>query len=211
MKQIVKGPEPASLTQHRQTAHANYANYLDKETLRQQLVSEQRGICCYCMSRIRPDAQAMKIEHWHSQERYSNEQLNYANLLAACLGNQGQRRTSQHCDTRKGEQDLSRNPANPTHNVESLIRFQGDGTIISDNPLFNSELNEVLNLNEGRLRNNRKAVLDAFHRTLSKWGILQRHTLENLLSDWNGSSDTGVLHEYCQIVVYWLRKRLARM
>lgn len=211
MRRIVKGPEPASLTQHRQTAHANYDNYLDKSILRQHLASEQRGICCYCMGRIRPDAQAMRIEHWHSQDHYPDEQLDYANLLGACLGNKGQRRTSQHCDTRKGEQDLSRNPANPTHNVESLIRFQGDGTVSSDNPVFNSELNEVLNLNEGRLRNNRKAVLDAFHTTLRKWGSLQRHTLENLLADWNGNSGNGDLREYCQIVVYWLRKRLARI
>lgn len=211
MKQIIKGFEPASLTQHRKTAHATYGNYLDKDSLRQHLVSEQRGICCYCMRRIRPDAQAMKIEHWHGQDRYPGEQMSYANLLAACAGNEGQRRTSQHCDTRKGERDLSRNPANPAHNVENLIRFQGDGTIISDNPAFNLELNEVLNLNEGRLRNNRKAVLDAFHRSLGKWGSLQRHTLENLLADWNGNSDTGDLREYCQIVVYLLRKRLARI
>jgi uncharacterized protein (TIGR02646 family) len=211
MKQIIKGPEPASLTQHRQTAHANFGNYLDKETLRQQLISEQRGICCYCMGRLRPDGQSMKIEHWRSQGHYPDQQLDYSNLLGACLGNKGQRPTSQHCDTRKGEQDLSRNPANPTHDIESLIRFQGDGTIISDNPLFNAELNEVLNLNEGRLRNNRKAVLDAFHRTLCKWGSLQRHTLENLLADWNGDSHNGDLREYCQIVVYWLRKRLRRI
>lgn len=211
MRQIIKGPEPATLTRHRKAAHAVYDNYLDKDTLREHLVGEQRGICCYCMRRIRPSAQTMKMEHWRSQERYPAEQLNYGNLLGACLVNQGQRRMRQHCDTRKGEQDLSRNPSDPAHHVEDLIRFQPDGTVASDNPAFNAELNNVLNLNEGRLCNNRKAVLDAFCTTLAKWGNLQRHTLENLLADWTGSSRPGELREYSQIIVYWLRKRLARI
>lgn len=210
MKQIVKGDEPFSLSQHRQTPHADYGNYQDKDNLREFLVSEQRGICCYCMCRIRPDASVMKIEHWHSQVRYPDEQLDYTNLLGACLGNRGQKRSSQHCDTRKGEQELSRNPANATHGIERLIRFSGDGRIVSDNPDFDLELNKTLNLNEKRLQNNRKAVLDAFHRTLSRRGNLQRHTLENLLADWNGDSNVGQLRPYCQVVVYWLRKRLAR-
>jgi uncharacterized protein (TIGR02646 family) len=210
MRNIIKGPEPASLTQHRQTAIADYENYSDKETLRQRLIAEQRGLCCYCMRRIRPGTGSMKIEHWRSQKLYPGEQLSYKNLLGACLGNSGQRQAAQHCDTYKGEQQLSRNPADPKHNIESLIRFQGDGTIVSDDPTLNAELDEVLNLNASRLCNNRKAVLDAFHRSLSKWGKLQRHTLENLLADWNGNPDGGELREYCQIVVYWLRKRLAR-
>ena len=28
----------------------------------------------------------MKVEHWHSRYRYSNEQLDYSNLLGACKG-----------------------------------------------------------------------------------------------------------------------------
>ena len=56
MKAIAKGPEPASLTAHRQTPHGNYDNYAAKDHLRSALVAEQRGLCCYCMGRIRPGA-----------------------------------------------------------------------------------------------------------------------------------------------------------
>ena len=210
MRTIIKGDEPASLTEHRCTAHADYDNYTDKDTLRQALVNEQRGLCCYCLSRIRPDENAMKIEHWHCQDNYSDEQLDYANLLGACLGNQGQSPKHQHCDTLKGNRDLSRNPANPSHQVERFIHYEGGGKMFSQDAAFNGELNDVLNLNAKFLQNNRKATLEAFKMTLQKRGELSRITLERWVEDWNGESRSGELMPFCQVVVYWLRKRLAR-
>ncbi len=52
MRTILKGREPASLTEHRATPGADYDGYRDKDTLRAHLVAEQRGLCCYCLSRI---------------------------------------------------------------------------------------------------------------------------------------------------------------
>ena len=110
MRDISKGDEPLSLTEHRCQPHADYDNYSDKDALRASLVSEQRGLCCYCLARIRPSVDHMKIEHWHSQSECSAEQLDYSNLLGACLGNVGKPRSKQHCDTFKGHAPLSRNP-----------------------------------------------------------------------------------------------------
>jgi len=31
----------------------------------------------------------MKIEHWHCRTNYGAEQLDYSNLLGACMGNEG--------------------------------------------------------------------------------------------------------------------------
>ncbi len=210
MRTIIKGAEPASLTQYRQAARADYGNYQDKETLRQSLVAEQRGLCCYCLSRIRPASGEMKIAHWHSRGRHPDEQLAYKNLLGACLGNEGQSPRRQHCDTRQGDRDISRNPADPSHQVEQFIRFEADGTIASNDPRFDAELNEALNLNLPILKNNRKGALDAFKATLLKRGDLPRGTLERWLRDWNGESHQNELRPFCQVVVYWLRKRLAR-
>lgn len=211
MRTIFKEGEPASLTTHRCTSHADYGNYRDKDTLRSQLFREQRGLCCYCLSRIRPAAEAMKIEHWQSQDEFPGEQLYYSNLLGACLGSTGQPNGLQHCDTRKGNSLLSRNPGNPAHRVESFVRYEGGGRIMSDDPAFNSELENVLNLNTAFLKNNRKATLEGFHLALNKRGELQRITLERWLRDWNGESDANELRPFCQVVVYWLRKRLARL
>jgi len=210
MRTILKRAEPNSLTEHRLAPGANYDNYRDKDTLRTCLVQEQRGLCCYCLARIRADRATMKIEHWHCQTNYADEQLDYSNLLGACGGNDGTRGSDHHCDTRKGDRDLSRNPANPMHHVEDLTRFQGDGRIVSTDPVFDVELNEVLKLNLRFLVNSRKAVLSAFQKGLVKRGDLPRAVLEKWLRDWNGESDRGELRPFCQVVVYWLRKKLAR-
>ena len=83
MRQIRKGREPASLTEYRLSAGADYDGYRDKDILRSCLAEEQRGLCCYCLSRIRAERDAMKIEHWHCQDNYKTEQLLYSNLLRA--------------------------------------------------------------------------------------------------------------------------------
>lgn len=210
MRVIRKGGEPASLTERRAAAGTDYDGYPDKDTLRAGLAREQRGLCCYCLSRIRAAHNAMKIEHWHSQVKYPAEQLDYSNLLGACLGNEGQRFRDQHCDTRKGDRDLSRNPANPMHRVEDVLRFPGDGRIVSSDPAFDAELNDVLNLNLAFLVNNRKAVLRGFLDSLPKYGELTAATLEKILRQHNGEDGAGELLPFCQVVVYWLRKRLKR-
>lgn len=213
MRRILKGREPASLTEHRSAPDTDYDGYLDKDTLRACLVKEQRGLCCYCLSRIRAERGSTKIEHWHSRARYNTEQLDYSNLLGACMGNEGKQGRDQHCETRKGERDLSRNPANPIHRVEDVVQFAGDGRVFSNDPVFDSELNDVLNLNLAFLVNNRKATLRALQEwveTLDERGQLSRTTLEKKLRQWNGESNTGDLQEFCQVVVYWLRKRLSR-
>jgi uncharacterized protein (TIGR02646 family) len=101
MRGIPKDREPFSLTEWRAASATDYDGYPDKGTLRACLAREQRGICCYCLSRIRVESNAMKIEHWHSQDKHPAEQLDYSNLLGACMGNEGKRVKDQHCDTRK--------------------------------------------------------------------------------------------------------------
>ena len=210
MRNIKKGAEPASLARHRLAQPSDFDNYPDKATLRQSLVREQRGLCCYCLARIKPEPNAMKIEHWHSQDAHTGERLDYRNFLASCPGNEGQPRDLQHCDTRKGNDDLSRNPADPLHDIESIIHFYTDGTIYATDPVFDREINAVLNLNIAFLKDNRKSALDAFKITLTKRGKMGRSTLQRLLRKWDGEADGDVLYPYCQVIVYWLRKRLAR-
>lgn len=212
MRAITKGAEPPSLTAHRQTAHCDYDNYEDTAALRQALVTEQRGICCYCMGRIRNGPNTMKIEHWRCQSRYPAGQLEYRNLLGACLGGHGQPPEDQHCDTRKGDRDLSWNPADPDHHIETRIRYELDGSIRSDEPDFNTELDEVLNLNHKRLKNSRKGVLDA---VLGWWKQERRHGPVPR-ARFKRERDRrlhgpGDLEPFCQAVVWWLEQRLRSM
>lgn len=209
MRTIVKGAEPASLAQHRLTPHSDYDNYTDKDGLRAALVTEQQGLCCYCMGRIRNESDRVKIEHWHCQANYPDEQLIYRNLLGACLGGEGQRHGLQHCDTRKGNRDLLWNPADPDHHVQDRISYGTDGAIKSNDAEFDRELNDVLNLNLPRLKNSRKMVLDA----ILEWWRQERpvpiQRLRRAIDD--RSPRFGDLPPYNQVTIWWLENKLARV
>lgn len=214
MRVIVKGREPDSLTTYRLARYGPYDDYPDKDVLRLSLAVEQRGLCCYCMGPIRPDANAMKIEHWRSQTRYPKEQLNYRNLLGACLGGEGQPFRSQHCDTRKGDTDLLWNPADPAHGVETRIRYELDGTIRSEDAAFDSQLNEVLNLNLDRIRKHRETIFDAVGQWWKKEkakrrGPVPRDRIERKRNKYMAA--VGELTPYCQVVIWLLNQKLARM
>ena len=206
MRTIQKGPEPATLTRHRRQPHADYDNYTDKAALRQALAAEQRGLCCYCQSRIRATPEGMKIEHWQCQANHPGRELDYNNLLGACLGGHGRPEREQHCDTRKGNRALCFSVCDTAHRVECRIRFLGDGKISADDADIDKGINVVLNLNLPRLVSNRKAVLAAFQQRLQN-GCRVDPARE--LPKWNGSQP-GELPEFAQVVVYWLQKRQAR-
>ena len=214
MRTIAKGPEPVSLTAHRKTPHCDYDNYAAKDDLRHALVTEQRGLCSYCMGRIRNGPTTMKIEHWLCQAHHAGEQLNYRNLLGACLGKQGKRAHLQHCDTRKGDSDLQWNPADPSHHIETRVRYElVDGSIHADDTDFDDQLNDVLNLNLPELKNNRKGVVDA----VLQWWRSQKRNLGRVprerLERERARHDAGVgeLAPYSQVAVWLLDQKLTRM
>lgn len=208
MRVIAKGPEPRSLTVHRQSPHCDYDNYQDKGALRQALAAEQRGLCCYCMGRIQPDANAMKIEHWQCQAGYLHEQLNYRNILGACLGGEGQPPRSQRCDTRKDDTDLLWNPADPKRDIVSWLSYGTDGAIVSGGFEFNRQLDEVLNLNLAILKNNRKPVLDVVLDWWRRHSPVPRHRIE-LEIDRHAPAN-GQFRPYSQIAVWLLQQKLGR-
>ena len=156
----------------------------------------------------------MKIEHWQSQARYPDRQLDYANLLGACLGGEGQPANRQHCDTRKGDKDLKWNPANPDHHIQNRVRYEPDGSVRADDKDFDEQIDDVLNLNLPVLKNKRKAILDS---VLDGWkrqkarigGPVPRQHLVRKREEY--ASDIGEQEPFCQVAVWWLDQRLKRM
>jgi uncharacterized protein (TIGR02646 family) len=212
MRTIQKGPEPKSLLEYRKTADAHYDGYQEKQEVREQLVKEQRGLCCYCQSRIRANSAGMKIEHWQSQSptKYPERQLDYINLLGACFGGQknGERspRDKHHCDTRKGDADICFCLTDRDHPIERHLRFLGDGRIQSGVVDIQRDIDEVLRLNISHLQENRKSVLKAFQQRLVNGEPLD---VAKELPKWDGTR-AGELPEFAQVIVYWLQKKQAR-
>lgn len=210
MKHIVKGNEPRSLLEHRLQPYADYDNYPEKDELRQSLLTEQGYICCYCMQRITKNQ--MKIEHWQPQSIYPSLQLDYQNLLGACQGNQGQPQRLQHCDTRKGESEITINPTDASRKCESLIKYRSNGQIYSDDETIERELNEILNLNLETLTKNRKAALDAVIQGLQKKYPSKSWTVaifSKEIAKYMNTNEKSQYAPYGQYIIFWLNKKLS--
>ncbi len=211
MKHIIKGHEPQSLIEHRKQPNSNFDNYAEKDELRDALLTEHGRICCYCMRRI--TTENMKIEHWACRHKHPDRQLEYQNLLAACDGDEGAAKHLQHCDTQKGDDDITIHPANSAHNCEVLIKYQADGVIYSDDARINNDLDKVLNLNLQRICENRKAVWDGALASLRKRRPDGDWTKAFLLAErnrWSNRDHAGQFREYCQVVNYQLDKKIAK-
>jgi len=207
MKYIRKSREPNSLTQYRQQHGAYYDGYPQKDELRDSLLKEQKYICCYCMQRI--SKEKMRIEHWNSQTGFPAQQLIYTNLLGACPGNEGQPKNLQHCDVSRKNIPLKINPTIST--CEILIKYKANGEIHSDDADINNDLSVTLNLNYQTIVNNRKAVLDTVYKRLEiHKGTWSKNLLQKEIDKWEGEYD-GKYQPYCQIVIYHLKKKVAKL
>lgn len=206
---ITKAAEPQRLVQYRAQntppSETAFRDYPGKDQLRELLIGEQKGLCCYCMSRVHNDPLRMKIEHWRCQERYQDLRLSYGNLLGACLGGEGRPKKEQHCDTRKGNRDLKWNPATAAHMIETRVRYRVDGVIESPDEEFDAQLNNVLGLNIAYLRNSRKAALDA----VLVWWHAAPKAREKIQQQIDRRTGAHVqLEPFIPVAIWFLRQKL---
>lgn len=230
MLPIHKSPENP-LTDFIRIPDATYEdNRLPKKELKESLLKEQGYLCAYCMSRISMDT--MKVEHWspqHSdteQEKISPEakerlrmlSIDYKNMLAVCMGNEGHPRTEHHCDTQKGNVHLLYNPSDPMDHDRLKIFYLRSGQIQSEDAAFCAQLGGkgqndrgVLNLNCQKLLNNRLNVIRDIEKALQK--LPQRASkgkISAILKQWQEPDSLGMLKEYAGVAVYFLTKRLQK-
>jgi len=217
MKAITKRNEPLSLTQHRANKPSFYEN-LPKDDTRASLQTEQGYICCYCMKRIPESGKTpgSKIEHFLCQDNHSDVELDYGNMLLACLGNEGSSKRLQTCDSKKGNLSLTYSPSNQTRNIQDLIKYKANGEIYSPNEIFNTELGIVLNLNVNQLKENRRIVYEATRDRIRmkvkqhKNNTLQRRYLESEKRKLLNLSN-GKFSEFCMVGVYVIDEKLKRI
>lgn len=218
MKQIIKLNEPNSLVEHRAKEHANFDNIplTVKEQLRQNLLSEQGHICCYCMKRI-PESNPpnLKIEHFCCQADNNQLQLTYSNLFASCTGNEGQPKIKQTCDTKKGNSVLTINLISNHPNCESLFKFNADGEIslLIENDEIKKQINDVLNLNMQTLKDNRREIYLEVQKKVEnesrKLGSkqLKLNYFEKEKKKWLNRSENK-FKPFCMVAIYYLNKKI---
>ena len=202
---INKQQEPASWTQRRLTPNATYEATPD---LRDSLLKEQGYICAYCMRRL-PVSDApyenatSKIEHLLSQKKHDELQLEYSNMVVCCPGRLF---GNLHCDASKGEEDIQCSPL--SQEAMSTIQYYNDGTIKSTNAAYNTEINDVLQLNIDILKSNRKALWEAVRKEIQRHDDRTLAFMRRVLDVYKSFDADGKRIPYCGIVIYKLTKRL---
>ena len=211
MIKIEKKTEPHSWTKHRLTEGAKYEATSD---LRNALLSDQGYLCAYCMRRIPvPDkgtAETTRIEHIRPQSSLTRvEAMEYGNLLICCPGAISSTAEKDcHCDRSKGEKQISFTPFDQSF-IDTLS-YKTDGSIQSSNPKYDQELNEVLNLNTGLLKANRKQVRTQLIQSLGKrnW---KKGEIEKIHKVYSEKNRQGEKKEYCGVVISYLTKILRKL
>jgi uncharacterized protein (TIGR02646 family) len=213
MRLIRKGPEPPLFLAYRKSRGAHYGGLPSdaKIELRAALVRDQHGLCCFCMQRVEPMVAPelkVKIAHCMPQKVDGARDLEWQNLFAACLGNEGAPYDRQHCDTRQGSAVLRVSPSEPTH-IASLS-YTGRGEIRTSRDDLRDDLDAKLNLNDEALcARRREAVIrmaDALGRRTG--GTFSEAALRGALARCSIPDAGGKLPPFAGALEWWLQRRL---
>ncbi|MBT3198342.1 MAG: TIGR02646 family protein [Phycisphaerales bacterium] len=134
------------------------AEYLN---LKEQLLSEQEGLCCYCEVAIEAD-QSSNIEHLKPRSQFPTSEFKYANLLASCV----------HQDSCNAEKQgwYSDKMVTPLQaNCQKRFTYTQNGQIIPAKESDSHAQNTIdkLGLNCTRLRDRRKSMIKAMEAMLA--------------------------------------------
>lgn len=141
-----------------------YFNKLNKTRIREALLSEQHGLCAYCMKRITNDGSVTTIEHFYPLSKSKSKAMDYQNMIGACNG--GRDGAVTCCD--KSKQNTILQYVSPFSNdIENCFVYSRFGEI-TVNPGYQTEeirkgiqneIDTVLRLN-GRIDVSSRALQD---------------------------------------------------
>lgn len=166
MQYIDKSKAPLKFIRYLRRRGASFKDLSDdhndvKQALRKALVTEQGYICCYCGKEITLNTSI--IEHIKDRDHYPQLQLEYANMVCSCNGGRDKRtRNPQYplsCDASKGNKEIFVSPVEESCHCRFL--FHEDGFVSGCNEKAKKTI-DVLNLNNVKLKNQRKSAIDAY-------------------------------------------------
>lgn len=169
MKCILKQEQPAEFANWKSTYP--YACYADlgrdhvypgaqaaRLSLRSSLLAEQRGLCCYCESRI--DDGDFHVEHFRPRCSYPDLQLDYANLHACCH-KMPSGHVEEHCGHKKADVFCRELVSPVERNCASHFRYDCMGGIEGQDEKGVKTIG-LLNLDSVLLRMSRKKLIEEF-------------------------------------------------
>ena len=167
MQYIIKQTPPSGFRKYCRKKTASYqdlsklSNAEVKMDLKGALLNEQGYICCYCGKEI--DEENSVIEHVKDKDNYPNQQLDYHNLACSCKGGQDRRSKNPQyplfCDANKGNFDILITPFEEF--CISKFEFDEYGNIFGLDDAARETI-KILNLNNEKLKNQRKYAIDEY-------------------------------------------------
>lgn len=208
---IQKASEPKELVEHRSKKYSTYDNCPTdvKDQIKEYLLKEQGFVCAYCMKKI--ISKEAIIEHFVCQSFDKTLDLDYKNMLGVCDGGKNSKGSEQTCDAKKG--NLSLEKINPTDKEKiKLIKYKNDGTIYSEDPIADNELNEILNLNAESfyLTVNRKSTYTISLKRMKSKGDWNKNEIQKELDFLKGSS-TGEVAAASGMAILLLENKLSKL
>ena len=212
---INKNQEPKEWTEYCSTPGVTYQSIPE---LVDAVLREQGYICAYCMRRIptkdkiegKLTSEDHRIEHIKCRENHEYLQLKYNNMLICCPGHIGE---DEHCDRKKGNQEISFSPLDSA--FINTLTYTSNGIIASSNPVYNEEINSILNLNTPFLVLNRKnmlkEVIQHINQTCKQKKNWNKTALKSILVKYQNKHKDGEnqkYYPYCGIVVWFIQKKL---
>lgn len=198
-----------------------FDNEFPKDEVKKILIHEQRGLCAYCMRRIRTDYHS-RVEHLVPLSRDKEKAIDYRNLLGVCDGGEKITHQQEHilcCDAHKKETEIHTSPLNRTQ--MDKIAYKPDGTIYTDpnDEDMEKDINETLLLNgirkpDGSVRDTSTEILkgrrDAYDRarrmmkTLNRMGKCNSATVKRIIDNLYGQEER---EEYAGVKLYYFKKK----
>lgn len=198
-----------------------FDNEFPKNDVKAILIHEQRGLCAYCMKRIRMDPHS-RVEHFVPLSADKEKAIDYNNMLGTCDGGErivGQQGHILCCDAHKGETEICTSPLNKMQ--MDKIAYKPDGTIYTDpeDKEMEKDINETLLLNgirnaDGTVRDTSTEILkgrrDAYDRArktmenLNRSGKCNSATVKKIMDNLR---DQEELEEYVGVKLHYFRKK----
>ena len=221
---IKKSKEPQKWTEYRSTPGVDYQAIPE---LVDSLLKEQGYICAYCMRRIPTKDRVYnkdgvtfsetkedhRVEHIKSRVKHDDLKLNYTNMVICCPGHIGD---EPHCDRLKGSEDISSSPLDTM--FINTLSYTTDGKIESSNHAYQTEIENILNLNTKLLMLGRKEARDEAIKNVNylckKNGTWNKAAIERCLAKYDNMHVNGNKKEYypyCGIISWYLRKKLKQL
>lgn len=171
----------------------------EKRKLKEELIQEQYGLCCYCMKKI--DWYNSHVEHFIPRSLCHDKEMDYYNLLASC---NGYKEKEENCGHKKEDwysESLTVSPM--SDECEKVFKFSPDGRIFSD-AMKGKETIRNLELDNELLRRARKTAI-----FISGFfdDALDEDRRKELIEEYNTPID-GELPAFCKAVTYCLENEI---